>query len=300
LKAPSYWKDHYVIESSAEEIGQNLKVSTFPSGGQNLELIHFEVSKAAPNILISQGSGGHAFVFGELGYFVHKRGYNVFIMPKHGGRTINDLVVRHVDALRYISSSFTERIGVFSEGLGGLVSFYVALRHGAFKSAIYQNAPALLTEQAFSDAVIRGQRKALLPIFKLLLTLFPGIKVPISSYLNWRDLIDSKEGNRQVEKRLVAGYLGDPDFDRWYPVEAVMSLLRTPPPRPLAELNIPTMFMVSQRGVGGTPYVKYLEALYDRLPVRKKMTKIDGSAYWMLSHPTEAAEIICEWFVETL
>jgi hypothetical protein len=34
-----------------------------------------------------------------------------------------------------------------------------------------------------------------------------------------------------VERRLVLdGYLADPDFDRWYPVSAVMSLLTTPPP----------------------------------------------------------------------
>jgi len=95
--------------------------------------------------------------------------------------------------------------------------------------------------------------------------------------------------------------LKDPDFDKRYPLSAIMSLLLTPPPRPLSELSTPTMVMVATRGVGGNAYVDYLKALYSRLPpIRKKMIEVNGSVYWMLSHPREAAKIICEWFDETL
>ena len=302
MKNPNFWKDHYVIEGNPTEIEKNIKSAIFNSGDEKFELIYFEKGKTAPNILISQGSGGHSFVFAELGYLMHLNGYNVFIMPKHGGCTINDLVGRHADAAKYISSNFSERIGIFSEGLGGFVTFYLALAHGKFKSAVYQNSPAILTERKFQDAIIKGRTKLILPFMKFLFRISPETKISISSYLNWTDLIDTDEANREIELCLVQeGDLKDPGYDKSYPLSAIMSLLLTPPPRPLSELNIPTMFMVATRGFGGNAYVDYLRDLYSRLPpIRKKMIEIDGSVYWMLSHPREAAKIICEWFDETL
>jgi len=61
------------------------------------------------------------------------------------------------------------------------------------------------------------------------------------------------------------------------------------------------MFLVALRGVGGSAYVAYLKDLYNHLPnVKKRLVEVDGSVYWMLSHPQEAADVICEWFDETL
>src|SRR4030067_3566332 len=144
MKDPIFWKDHYVIEVDPLEIERNIKSAIFNSGGEEFELIFFEKGKKAPNILISQGSGGHSFVFAELGSLMYLKGYNVFIMPKHGGCTINDLVGRHADATEYISSSFSDRIGIFSEGLGGFVTFHLGVAHGKFKRVVYQNSQAIL------------------------------------------------------------------------------------------------------------------------------------------------------------
>jgi urate oxidase len=61
------------------------------------------------------------------------------------------------------------------------------------------------------------------------------------------------------------------------------------------------MFLVALRGVGGNAFVEYLKDLYHRLPnVKKRFVEVDGSVYWMLSHPKDAANVICEWFDETL
>src|SRR6266571_4170166 len=130
----SYWKQYYVLETDADEIERNVQRTTFPSCGKQFELIYFEEGKNAPTILISQGSGGHAYVFAELGYHMHLRGYNVFIMPKHGGVTIGELMSRHKDALEHIATHWNERIGVFAEGLGGFVVFYLALTQSPMKS----------------------------------------------------------------------------------------------------------------------------------------------------------------------
>jgi pimeloyl-ACP methyl ester carboxylesterase len=214
---------------------------------------------------------------------------------------------RHKDALEYIATHFNDRIGVFAEGLGGFVVFYLALTESPMKSVVFQNAPAILTEEQFRAAILQGKgaahrRKIILPVGKLLLRIVPQVKLPISSYLDWKELIDTKGGNRAIETRLVRdGYLHDPDFDRWYPLSAIMSLLLTPPPQPLTALQIHTMFLVALRGFGGSAFIEYLKDLYQRLPnVKKQLAKVDGSVYWMLSHPKEAAQVIGEWFDETL
>jgi len=242
LKNPDFWKAQYVVATAPEQIASAIRVGAFTSGGETFDLVHFQSGRDAPNILISQGSGGHALVFAELGYCLYRYGYNVFIMPKHGGFTISQLMTRHLDAVGHISSNFSGQIGVFGEGLGGFVAFYLALARAPFRSGVYQNAPALLTETKFHNAVIRGGRKALLPVAEIFSKLSSRIKLPISSYLNWIALVDTKEPGRSVESRLVTdGYLKDADFDKWYPLTAIMSLLYTPPPAPLTELATPRL-----------------------------------------------------------
>src|SRR5215207_3021336 len=304
MKSASYWKTHYIVETDADEIESNVGLSIFASAARNFELLHFEKGKNDPNVLISPGSAGQSYVFAELGYQMHLRGYNVFVMPKHGGYTIDELVQRHSDALEHILSNFSDRIGVFGEGLGGFATLYLALAHGPMKSAVYQNAPGLLTEKKFQETVVRGRgaaqrRKLIVPSAKLLAKIAPQAKIPISLYLDFEELIDTKEENREVETRLVKeGYLRDPGFDRWYPLSAVMSLVLTPPPNPISELKTPTMFLVPVRGWTDP---SYLRDLYHRLPpVKKRLVEVDGSVFWMCSHPKVAAKIVCEWFDETV
>jgi pimeloyl-ACP methyl ester carboxylesterase len=301
-----FWKDHYVVQTDADEIERHLTRTSFPSGATRFELLAFLQGQSAPNILVSQGSGGHSYVFAELGYLLHMQGYNVFIMPKHGdGFTINSLVQRHWDAAQHICSTYNDRLGVFGEGLGSFVSFYLALAHGPLTSLVCQNGPAILTEAAFQEAILQGsgaadRRKRLLPLLRLAARPLPWIRLPISLYLDWQELIDPKQGNREVETRLVVGgYLKDPEFDRWYRLSSILSQLSTPPPNPLSELTIPTMFLVPVRGWSDPSYE---QGLYSRLPpsIKKRLLEVDGSVYWMLSHPTEAAMAIGRWFDETL
>ncbi len=74
----SYWHT-YVQETDADEVERHLQRTTFLSGATRFELIYFEEGKNAPTLLISQGSGGHAYVFAELGYRMHLRGYKPFV-----------------------------------------------------------------------------------------------------------------------------------------------------------------------------------------------------------------------------
>jgi hypothetical protein len=76
-----------------------------------------------------------------------------------------------------------------------------------------------------------------------------------------------------------------------------MSLVASEPPKPISELKVPTLFLVPVRGF----FPSYEKDLYNRLPeIRKKIIEVDGSVFWMLSHPYEAGKIICQWFDETL
>jgi hypothetical protein len=300
----AYWKTHYIIEVDPDDVERALTLLDFRSEGARHQLVCFLRDRPSPNILVSQGSGGPAHIFAELAYLMHLQGYNVFIMPKQGGYTIPELMVRHDHALQFIAGRFSDRTGVFAEGLGGYVAFYLALAGAPMRSLALQNAPAILTERQWHEAVLGGsdagrRRARLLPILRSVSRLLPGLRVPMRLYLDFSELIDTKEGNRAIEERLVDdGYRHDPDFDRWYRLDAIMSLLTAPPPAPLSALAIPTFFMVARRGFIAPDY---FHGLYDRLPpIRKEIVELDGSPFWMISHPREAAAMICGWFDRTI
>lgn len=286
-----YWK-RYVVDSDANQIASAIKRMPFASYDD--ELIYFERGPAQPSVLISPGSGGHALVFAELGFHIHAHGYNVVVMPKQGPRTIPELMRRHEDALRCIAHRWNDRIGVFAEGLGGYAAFYLALAQGSMRSLVCQNAPAILTDPDFHRAVSEGEplRALMMRLGPFLQRVAPTLKLPISTYLNFKRLIDSPR-----EADTVAAYAKDPNFDRWYPISAVMSLVTTPPPAPLSNLQIPTMFLVPERGLAPA----YVKNLFGRLPaIKKKLVSVDGGVFWMCSHPREAARVISSWFDESI
>ncbi|HEY0355979.1 MAG TPA: hypothetical protein VGC29_07240 [Flavisolibacter sp.] len=297
MKDQNYWK-RYPVLTNPEEIGLALSSDYFLSEGKRFELLRFYKDTSAGNVLISPGSGGHAYVFAELAYLIHKQGYNVFIMPRHGGFTISELFRRHTDAIQYIRSKYPNALHLYGEGLGGLVIFYLALAGVPVQSIICENAPAILTDKAFHNAMKKdgkgGKRRALLlPLFRLLVKVFPSLPIPIKAYLVWEELIDfADEHNRAIEERIVQGYNNDPDFDKRYPLQAVMSLVNTPPPNPLSDLSIPIMFIVTTRGF----MPAYFKELFRRLPMMtKRLVEIDGGVFWMVSNPNDAAKLICDW-----
>jgi pimeloyl-ACP methyl ester carboxylesterase len=213
------------------------------------------------------------------------------------------LVRRHIDALAQIARTHGERIGVFAEGLGGFVAFYVALAHGPMKSLVCMNSPALLDEPAFQNAVFHEdaqqgwKRRALVPLLSRLGRWTPNLPIPIRFFLDFRKMLDPVEPSHTFERKLIDAYLSDPGFDRSYPLAAVLSLISTPPPNPLAQLRTPTLFIVPKRGFAPD----YERALCDRLPpIGKKLVEVDGSVFWMVSHPTDAAQLVCDWIAETL
>ena len=74
-----------------------------------------------------------------------------------------------------------------------------------------------------------------------------------------------------------------------------MSLITTPPPRPLSELSVPIKFILAKRDfIPG-----YSKNLFMQLPVKiKSLKEIDGGVFWMLSNPMDAAETVCKWIWE--
>jgi alpha-beta hydrolase superfamily lysophospholipase len=196
MKSPDYWTSHYVTSTQPEKVQQALKLAVFTRGAESVELVYFSQIRDAANILISPGSGGHAYVFAELAYHLHLAGYSVFIMPKQGGRTVDQLLARHRTALHYIASEFNETIGAYGEGLGGYVVFYLALGHAPVASIACQNSPAIMTEPRYHEALLSDsrpwtrsvrRRRIMMPIATRLASVTPHLQVPLSSYLPWKD-----------------------------------------------------------------------------------------------------------------
>lgn len=300
MKDQNYWKN-YVYETDLEEIERNIRRTIFKSRGLNLSLKYFEKDKNTPNILWITGAGCHSLYLAELEYHMHLRGYNVFGVDfqghgdsegKRGDFTIDELVENCNEAAKYISSNFNDRIGAIGGSLGGLVTFYLGLAQGPVKSIICQY-PGILTEKKFQDEVPKKAKK-IIPLGKLLAKLFPKMKIPTALYVDWKGLPETDR-----ERKISEKYMKDPDIVKWYTVRAAMSQISTPPPNPVKELKIPTMFLAPTRDKAVS--ISYVRDLYDRLPpIKKKFVEIDGGHYWLVSHPREAAKVFCDWFDETL
>ncbi len=300
MKDQNYWKN-YVYETDTEAIERSIRRTTFKSRGLNLSVKYFEKDKNAPNILWITGAGCHSLYLAELEYHMHLRGYNVFGIDfqghgdsegKRGDFTIDELVENCNDAAKYIFSNFNDRIGAIGGSLGGLVTFYLGLAQAPVKSIICQY-PGILTEKKFQDQVPKKAKK-IIPLGKLLAKLFPKMKIPTALYVDWKGLTETDRERKNSEK-----YMKDPDIVKWYTVRAAMSQIATPPPNPVKELKIPTMFFAPKRDKAIS--IHYVRDLYDRLPpIKKKFVEVDGGHYWLVSHPKEAAKMFCDWFTETL
>jgi pimeloyl-ACP methyl ester carboxylesterase len=300
MKDPKYWKN-YLYETEAEEIEGNLERASFKSRGLNLSLKYFKKDRNAPNILLISGTGAYSLLGAEMMYEMYLRDYNVFGVDfqghgdsegKRGDFTIGELVENCKDAAKYISTKFNDRIGAVGPSLGGFVTFYLGLAHGPVKNIFCQN-PGILTEKKFQDEVTQ-KVKGFLPLLELLARLLPKAKIPTSLYADLRGFAESES-----EKEIVEKYMRDPDIVKWYTLRGAVSQISTPPPNPVEELKIPTMFLVPKRDK--LMSVSYVRDLYDRLPsIKKRFVEVDGGHWWMLSHSKEAARVICNWFDETL
>jgi len=300
MKDPNYWKN-YLYETDAEQIERNLERTTFKSRGLNLSLKYFEKDRNAPNILLIGGTGGYSLFGADMMYEMHLRDYNVFGVDlqghgdsegKKGDFTIGELVENCSDAAKYISANYNDRIGAIGPSLGGFITLYLGLAHGPVKSIFCQN-PGILTEKKFQEEVAK-EVKRILPLLKLLVRLLLGVKIPTTLYVDLRGLAESEREKENVEK-----YMRDPDIVKWYTLRGAMSQISTPPPNPIEELKIPTMFLVPARDK--LMSVSYVRDLYGRLPpIKKELIEVDGGHFWMISHFKEAAKVICDWFDETL
>lgn len=298
MKTGDYWKN-YLCETDAADVERNLKQTTFQAGNLSLSLKCFEKGKGAPNILWVVGTGCYALYLAELGYHMHLRGFNTFGVDfqghgdsegKRGGFTLSELVRNCIDAVAYIRDNYNGRVGAVGVSMGGFITLYLGLSDSAVKSIVCLN-PGVVTEKAFRDEVTRLRKAP--PLAGAVARVFPKMMIPTERCVDFMGLAGTEE------KGHVETYLNDPAIVRRYTLRAVMSLISTPPPNPVEELSMPTMFLAPIRDA--LMSISYVRSLYDRLPtIKKKLIEVDGSHYWMSSHPREAAKVICDWFQDTL
>ncbi len=299
MKNRDYWKN-YLCETKATEIERNLKQTTFKSQYLSLNLKYFEKGKDAPNILWVVGMGCYSMYLAELGYHMHLRGFNTFGIDfqghgdsegTKGDFNLSELARNCFDATIYIIENYNRRIGAVGVNMGGFITFYLGLSHSHVKSIACLN-PGIVNEKAFRDEVTKSRK--IPPMAGIIARLFSRMTIPTKRCVDFMGLARTKR-----EKRHVKIYLDDPNIVKRYTIRAVISLISTPPPSPIEELNIPTMFLAPKGdALMSVPYVR---GLYNRLPpIKKKLVEIDGTHFWMSCHPKEAAKVICNWFDETL
>lgn len=125
----------------------------------------------------------------------------------------------------------------------------------------------------------------------------------VTLYLGLSDVTRSNDDSfteTDLERKYFKKSYVDPNTQKDYTGQALFSQTTTPPPRPLKELKIPTMFLAPSRD--NLMPLSYVKSLQDKLPsnIKKRIVRVNGGHWWMHSHPEEAAKVLCDWFDETL
>ena len=206
----------------------------------------------------------------------------------------NEISENCSDAVNYISKNFNGKIGVCGASLGGFVTLYLGLSDKKVKSIACQN-PTILNDKEWRG-MLDKKANGNLHNLELLLAMFSEKMFPTITRIN-----DDSFTETDLERKYFKKSFVDPNTQKDYTGRAILSQTTTPPPRPLKELKIPTMFLAPSNDTVLMP-LSYLKSLKDRLPsnIKKRIVKVNGGHWWMHSHPEEAAKVLCDWFDETL
>jgi pimeloyl-ACP methyl ester carboxylesterase len=134
---------------------------------------------------------------------------------KRGDFTIEQLLINLRDAVAYAKKRFNGKIGIMGSSQGGIVVYYAALE-GIDVDAVVAHNAALVYKEFLN--IVRNPKliKFLLPFLEYLKIHFPDIKLPTSTYLNWKKVFN----NRQMLKV----FREDKLFTGFYTLKAIFSL----------------------------------------------------------------------------
>lgn len=291
------------------------EIDVFDSKGMKIHFDLFEVEKSRPTIIFFHGTSGytcpnnpHHRAFGPFQEALAQK-FNVLgiTIEGHGksdGERGDFTVMSYVKAGKIgldwlIKNGFSDKIGVTGWSMGGIGALYLTAADERVKSAFLHN-PAVCC-QGKPDIFQLSSRPKLLkyvvkPIFQFLAKFMPRLKIPISLYLNLKNIFITEEN--------IELWRTDPMVVTKYTIRAILSLVNTPLPdgKTLKDIQIPVCILQPAHDKVTLP--EYTKEIFEQLGSKKKEYYLyigpDANHSMIRYQPETLARCAAGWFDETL
>lgn len=254
---------------------ESKKIET--SGGLKINIDVHSHSKNAPTIVFVPGTSVYGLCFAELLYLIGKEGYNIVSLDprghgrsegKRGDYTIEELMLDVRTAVDYAKKEFNNKVTVFGNSQGGIVSFYLAAEDIEVDSIICQNFADLAWEDTYKLARFPRIAKMSKPFISGFGKMMPAFTVSTLTYLDLKKIKIKYFGS-------LHNFIKDDPFTiSRISMRAARSLIKAKMKKPVEEIKIP--IFVFQGDEDRIFPVEYTKNLFNRIKGKKKIKVYKG------------------------
>jgi pimeloyl-ACP methyl ester carboxylesterase len=270
------------------------------TGGLKINIdIHF-YSKDVPTIVFVPGTSVYGLCFAGLLHLIGKEGYNIVALDprghgrsegKRGDYTIEELMLDVRTAVDYAKKNFNEKVSIFGNSQGGIVSFYLAAEDIAVDSIICQNFADLAWEDTYKLARFPFLAKMSKPFICGIAKMIPNVTVSTLSYLDLKKIRIKYFGS------LHNFIVEDPFTISRISMRAARSLIKAKMKKPVEEITIP--IFVFQGDADRIFPVEYTKSLFNRIKSKKKIKIYEGCDHAIMVENEELVlPDILDWLKE--
>lgn len=269
-------------------------------GGLKINIdIHFH-SKDSPTIVFVPGTSVYGLCFAGLLHLIGKEGYNIVSLDprghgrsegKRGDYTIEELMLDVRTTVNYAKKIFNEKVSIFGNSQGGIVSFYLAAEDLAIDSVICQNFADLTWEETYKIARFPLFAKMSKPFISGIGKMFPQLTVSTLAYLDLKKIRLKYFGN-------LHNFISeDPFTTSRISMRAARSLIKAKMKKPVEDITIP--IFVFQGDADRVFPVEYTQSLFNRIRGKKKIKIYKGCDHALMVENEELVlPDILDWLNE--
>lgn len=289
------------------------EIEIYNSKGTKIHLDFWENKKILPTIIFFHGTSGytcpnnpHHRAFGPfeeaLAEDFNVLGITIEGHGKSGGMRGHFTIMSYVEAGKLgidwlIKNGFDGPIGVTGWSMGGIGSLYLAAADERIKSAFIHN-PAVCDDPDIYQLSSKPKllKNVVAPILKFLDIFWPTFKIPISLYLNLKNIFITEEA--------IESWRTDPMAVKEYTIHGVLSLVRTSLPngKTLKDIKTPICIFQPENDKVALPW--YSKKIYQALGSSVKdyiLVHGKDAHHSIIRHDPElVAHFAMRWFKNTL
>lgn len=190
------------------EVGCRRRTDAVMSHGFNLHVEVFEAACSAATVVFIPGMGCHSGIYEPFLLALASRGCNVVTvdLPGHGRSsgargvfTFEQVMSAVQDVVTYAMQRLDAPLHLLGTSLGGTFALYAALRDPRVAGVVCHGAMDIATDLQVATRWPRVAQWALRH-FGFVARLAPGLPIPLKWIVDWRDVVDSPQLLRRLER----------------------------------------------------------------------------------------------------